>query len=658
MSALRRIVPATLLVVLGVAMWFSPVCTGDEWQPIDPAELKMTSEPQAPGAAAIYLYRQVDRHDTGRANTEYNYLRIKILTEEGRKYANIEIPYQGRLSKIGTIRARTIRPDGSIVNYDGKVYDKTVIKAKGVKYKVKTFTMPDVQVGSIVEYHFNYDFEDGYVFDSLWILSGELFTKRAKFTLVPYGRFAVRWSWPAGLPAGTTPPKQDPDHVIRMTTQNVPAFQAEEYMPPEKELQLRVNFVYSPDEFLELNPDKYWKEFGKKENERVEKFIGKQKAMQQALGEIVSPADAPEVKLRKIYARVQQVRNLTYERARSEQEEKRDKLKAAGNVEEVWKKGFGNGWDITWLFLGLARAAGFEAYPVLVSRRDEYFFNKARMNSHELNDHIVLVKLDGKDRYFDPGTVFTPFGLLPWSETAATGLQLNKDGGAWIETDLPESKVSKIERFAELKLSEEGSLEGKVTLKFTGLEALYRRLGERNEDEPARNKFLEEELKGCIPATIEAELKNKPDWQGSEQPLVAEFEVKVPGWVSSAGRRAFLPVGLFGASEKHLFEHAHRVYGVYFSYPYQKADDVKIELPPGWQVSSVPKGEDRNLKAVEYILQAESSKGAVHLSRVLRFDVVGVSADKYPVLRGFFQAVRTGDEQQIVLQPGAAAAKR
>jgi len=658
LSALRRILTVPLLVVLGVAMWFSPVCMGDEWQPIDPAELKMTSEPLAPGAPAIYLYRQVDRHDTGRANTEYNYLRIKILTEEGRKYANIEIPYQGQKSDISNIRARTIRPDGSIVNYDGKVYEKTVVKAKGVKYMVKTFTMPDVQVGSIVEYHFNYDFEDNYVFDSLWVLSEELFTKRAKFTLVPYRQFAVRWSWPAGLPAGTVPPKEDPDHVIRMTTQNVPAFQVEDYMPPEKELQLRVNFVYSPDESPEKNPDKYWKEFGKKENGRVEKFLGKQKAMQEALGEIVSPGDAPEVKLRKIYARVQQVRNLTYERARTEQEEKRDKLKAPGNVEEVWKKGFGYGWDITWLFLGLARAAGFEAYPVVVSRRDEYFFNKVRMNSHELNDHIVLIKLDGKDRYFDPGTAFTPFGLLPWSETSTVGLQLNKDGGAWIQTDLPDSKVSQIERIAELRLTEEGSLEGKVTLKFSGLEALYRRLEERNEDEAARNKFLEEQLKEYIPAAIEAELKNKPDWQGSEPPLVAEFEVKVPGWVSSAGRRAFLPVGLFGASEKHLFEHANRVHGVYFSYPYKKADDVRIELPPGWQVSSVPQRQDKNLQSVEYMLEAEIGKGAVHLSRVLRIDLISLSADKYPVLRGFFQAVRTGDEQQIVLQPGAAAAKR
>jgi hypothetical protein len=35
----------------------------DEWQPIWPAELQMTSMPEAPGVPAVYLYRQVDRDD-------------------------------------------------------------------------------------------------------------------------------------------------------------------------------------------------------------------------------------------------------------------------------------------------------------------------------------------------------------------------------------------------------------------------------------------------------------------------------------------------------------------------------------------------------------------------------------------------------------------
>lgn len=51
----------------------------DEWQPVSPEDLRMTREPKAPTAAAIYLYRQVDRNDA--ESTESIYSRIKILTD-------------------------------------------------------------------------------------------------------------------------------------------------------------------------------------------------------------------------------------------------------------------------------------------------------------------------------------------------------------------------------------------------------------------------------------------------------------------------------------------------------------------------------------------------------------------------------------------------
>jgi len=37
---------------------------------VSPDELKLTSEPQAPGAPAIILYRQVDRDDNGQTSTK------------------------------------------------------------------------------------------------------------------------------------------------------------------------------------------------------------------------------------------------------------------------------------------------------------------------------------------------------------------------------------------------------------------------------------------------------------------------------------------------------------------------------------------------------------------------------------------------------------
>src|SRR6266567_528009 len=81
----------TPLLVLLFAFCYAVPAQAEGFQPVNPDELKMTAEPLAPGAPAIYLFRQVDRDDSG--SREYNYARIKILKEEGRQYANVELQY-------------------------------------------------------------------------------------------------------------------------------------------------------------------------------------------------------------------------------------------------------------------------------------------------------------------------------------------------------------------------------------------------------------------------------------------------------------------------------------------------------------------------------------------------------------------------------------
>jgi hypothetical protein len=644
-------------IVIALFAMFPSFGRAQGFPPISPDDLKMTSESQAPGAAAVILFREVDRDDNGTTSHEDNYVRIKILTEEGRKYANVELPFNKASEDIVNIHARTIKPDGSGVESDVKVFEKTIVKAQDVKYIAKTFTLPDVQVGSIIEYRFTYDLKEHYIYDSHWVLSSDLFTRYARFSLKRYvaqsENMSLRWTW-RGIPEGLSP-KEGPDHVIRMEVQNLAPYTMEDFMPPMNEVQARVDFIYE-DEFMETDHDQYWKHVDKKLNDGLESFIGKHKAMEQVVNQIVSPNDPAEVKLRKIYDRVQQLRNTSYEIQKTAQEEKREKEKAPENVEDLWKRGYGNGRQLTWLYLALVRAAGLEGYGVWVSRRDDYFFSPKTTERRKLNDNVVLVKLNGKDLYFDPGAEFTPFGMLAWPETGTVGLCLDKEGGKWLKTNLPLSSDSSIKRTAKFKLTNEGNLEGKVTVTYNGLEAMYHRLDVRNADDVARKKFLEERLKDQIPVGIEAELTNKPDWSNSETPLVAEYDVTIPGWASNAGKRALIPAGIFTAVEKHTFEHVNRVNPIYVHYPYTKEDDVTIELPAGWQVASVPAPQTIDAHAAEYSLLVEKDHTTLHLQRKFSLEFLLLESKYYAALRNFFQTVRTGDEGQIVLQPGVASA--
>jgi len=628
---------------------------GVGFQPATPDELNLKSEPLAPGAPAIILFREVDRDDNIHTPHEDNYIRIKILTEEGRKYADVEIVYSKGNQDVVNVHARTIRPNGSIADFGGQVFDKELVKGRGVKYQAKTFTLPDVQVGSILEYYYTIDYHEYMLYNSGWLLSHELFTKKGQFSLKPFrgdafNIYSLRWSWNS-LPPGAVPPKEGPDHIVRMEATNIPAFQIEDHMPPHEELKSRVDFIYEMG-ISESDAKSYWKQFGKKKNGELESFVGKRKAMEEAVAQIVSPNDSQEVKLRKLYDRVQQIRNTSYELRKTEQEQKREKEKSPENVEDVWKRGYGDGVQLTWLFLGLVRAAGFEAYGCWVSSRAQYFFTPATMQSGKLNSNVVLVKLNGKDLYLDPGGPFTPFGLLDWSETGVPGMRLDKDGGTWIQTTLPQAAESRIENVGKLRLSDTGDLEGKLTLTYTGLEAASHRLEERHADEVARKKYLEEVVRLQIGATSEVELTSQPDWTSSETPLVAELNLKIPGWAASAGKRVMLPAAIFTASERGVFEHANRVHPIYFHFPYQKVDDVTVELPAGWQVSSVPRAQNQDAHVVVYALNVEQNAGTLRLTRKLTVDILMLEQKYYPALREFFQVVRSGDGQQIILQPG------
>lgn len=639
-----------------------PSSASVHFQPVSQEELKMTSEPLAPGAPAIILYREVNRDDNGHGHggivlmggtadrSEEDYFRVKILTPEGRKYGDVEIPLPSEIGTITGVNARTIRPDGSIVNFSGKIFDKTIVKAKGFQYRAKTFSMPNVEAGCIIEYYYTISFTEGYIFFSQWVLSDELFTKRAKFTLHPFHNDYVplNFRWTEHLPTGMASPKQNNDGTVELDGMNIAAFHPEDLMPPQNEFKARVDFIYSLDSF-ENDPAIFWKKVGKKRFEQMESFVNKRGAMQQAASQIVSAADSPEVKLRKIYARVQQLRNTSFELRKTMQEQKRENRKDDVNVEDVWKQGYGNQTQLNWLCLALARAAGVEAYGVWISDRSNYFFDPRTMQSGKLDRNVVLVKLDGKDVYLAPGTPFTPFGLLPWEDTSVPGLRLDKDGGSWIQTFHPDTSASQIIRKAELKLAQSGELEGKFTVTFTGLEALQRRLDERNQDETARKAYLEEEVKQYIPAASEITLSNQPDWTSAEAPLAAEFAIKIPGWASVAGSRALLPLGIFSGTEKHVFEYSGRTYPIYFDFRSERADDVTIELPSGWQAAALPKPQNHDLHAVAFASSAESSKGELHLTRKLDINATEIDVKYYAALRNFYQGVKAADEQQIVL---------
>ncbi len=65
--------------------------TRAQWTQPTPEELSMTSQPQVPGAAAVYLYREESTEDNLHMFSVY--VRLKVLTDLGKEFGNVELDY-------------------------------------------------------------------------------------------------------------------------------------------------------------------------------------------------------------------------------------------------------------------------------------------------------------------------------------------------------------------------------------------------------------------------------------------------------------------------------------------------------------------------------------------------------------------------------------
>ena len=98
---------ARLRILVGLSLFTVaiPFARAD-WPPIDPADLAMKDVKEQPGAAAVILLREENDDDPLHFHSTYE--RIKILTEAGRKYADIELPYDRHGFRIDSISGRTV----------------------------------------------------------------------------------------------------------------------------------------------------------------------------------------------------------------------------------------------------------------------------------------------------------------------------------------------------------------------------------------------------------------------------------------------------------------------------------------------------------------------------------------------------------------------
>jgi len=593
-----------LLVVAVVSLPL--VAKAQKFQEPTKAELEMTSDPKAPGAPAVFLYREEVTDNANHFISEY--ARIKVLTELGKEWATVEVPYIAGASTVPIIEGRTIHSDGAIVPLVGKASDLLVFRAGGTRVNAAVFNLPSVEVGSILEYKWTVPMtglltSDGNVSTTLgdsawagqlpdWDVQKKIYVHKGHFYFNPYSNLASGGFFrpKAGLGYIFTQRLPSGSHVIEsqngdftLDIQDVPAIYQEADAPPLDSTRYMVTFYSTNFRTSAV----FWDNEGQRWSKELDQFASQSTTVRDAATQIIAGAHTEDEKARKLYDAVQDLENTDFARTKTEAERKVLRLKhELKKVQDVWKEKSGTGDDLAALYLALARSAGLRADGLKVVDRSKRVFDPNYLSLDQLDDLLVVLHLEGHDLYLDPGQKLCPFGQLHWKHSLAGGIMQNAKAPIYTPPNLTKDAITA--HAADLTLDPTGEMNGTVKVVMNGPMALHWRQLNLTTDAGEVEKQLIVSLRDSLPQGVSAEIEKIQGLDTSVGYLSAT--VKVSGTIGSKTRKRILvPAFFFSTGPQARFVSGEkREMPIDLHYTEQIIDDVISHLPAGYTVESAP----------------------------------------------------------------------
>jgi hypothetical protein len=174
-----------------------------------------------------------------------------------------------------------------------------------------------------------------------------------------------------------------------------------------------------------------------------------------------------------------------------------------------------------------------------------------------------------------------------------------------MKTPLSPPDKSKEKRIAKLTLGEDGTIEGDVTIEYSGHLGVERKLLNDDDSPVQREENLKEAMKGRLSS---AELTNIviENVTDSTKPFICKYHVRVPGYGQRTGKRLFFQPAFFHKGVDALFSAGTRKYPIYFHFPWSEEDEVSITLPRGYVLDNADRPAPINAGAAS---QYEVSMG-------------------------------------------------
>jgi hypothetical protein len=629
-------------------------------------ELQEKVNPKDTSAVAAFLFQKGKTYfgyDVVKGWTivyEFN-CRIKIYKKEGLSWATNHAFARKGYKELND--DQLIFSKGVTYNLeDGKIV-KTKLTSEGTfnidyseHWKEATITMPNVKVGSVIEYKYVLKSESIFelpVFNfqsTIPVNYGEYITENPTQLIYKTVRMGFQEIHSEDKEIAGTIPFLDEAHqpssmqfnkiVSKYWVKDVVALIEEPYVDNIQNYRLSLHCELEKvmnDKKTDKNYSETWegvvktifedKKFGKELSERS--IYAKE--MQLLLKDVSLPAD----RLGLLFKFVQNKMNWNGKSG----------CFTDKGVAIAYETQTGNTAEINFILIGMLKFAGIKADPVLVSSRENGI--SVFPSIAAFDKVIVAATIDGEKILLDASNKYSTIGILPTNLLNWKGRLIKEDGSSE-EVNLFPIQKSSANCMMMVKLDPTGKLAGKV--RFTNSD--YKAYDFRVENTTIGKEDYQEKLQNQLNLLQISDYTIENKTGNLTKPVVETFAFVSDNDCEIIGNLIFIKPLLFCTLHHNPFVLENRVYPMYFAYPREGKFLVSYTIPEGYAIQSLPKpikiSTEHGLGMFSMNVLTEGNKINVMLTSEINNAII--SADYYNEIKGLYQQMVDSEAEKIVLK--------
>jgi transglutaminase-like putative cysteine protease/Flp pilus assembly protein TadD len=301
---------------------------------------------------------------------------------------------------------------------------------------------------------------------------------------------------------------------------------------------------------------------------------------------------------------------------------------------QIFARGFGDCKDKATLIVTMLGALGIKATPVVVRTA-----NKGDIEASPASlapfDHMIAY-VPSLDLYLDGTAEYTGSLELPAMDRGAVALQVNEGNAKLVHLPDPPATDSLSVHKVDATLATDGAAQIDWRADVTGVEASEWRV--RFHADATRKTRVQQMIASILPGS-EVTAVETGNLEDVEQKVTMRVRGKVPQFARVDADGLVLPLGRKEHMVRDYAALASRKLDVRLYAQWTQEDDWTVHLPPGAKVKSAPQPARGSSPFGSYVLDVETTPGAIHVRTMVTLSKTHIGAAEYPAFRAWCELV-------------------